>query len=316
MRVLVTGGTGYLGRAVVERLAAHGHAPVVFARRGTAGTPSAVLRGVGIEAVDGDVRDADAVLRAVGRCQAVCHLAALVSVWQPRPEIFDETNIGGLRNVIAAVERAGLERLVCASSFLARPPFGRSAPMTANDYQRTKVAADRLMSDAIGRGAPLVRLYPGVVYGPGPATEGNLVGRLVRDHLAWRLPGLIGADRRWSFAFVSDVADAFVAAMVRAAPGASYLVGGPNVPQMRVFEIVRDLTGRRLPWRIPDALAAALGAVEETRARLMRRPPLLTRGAVDILRHDWPLDSGEATRDLDYHVRPLPDGVEALVRAL
>lgn len=314
MRVLVTGGTGYLGHAVVERLAAHGHVPVVFARGRTAGT--SLEPPTGVETIEGDVRDADALARAVSRCEAVCHLAALVSVWQPRPLLFDEVNVGGVRHVIAAVERAGTGRLVCASSFLARPPLGRSTPITGNDYLRTKVAADLVLSDAIARGLPLVRLYPGVVYGPGPATEGNLVGRLVRDHLGGRLPGLIGADRQWSFAFVSDVADAFVAAVERATPGSSYVVGGTNAPQMRVFEIVRDLTGRRLPRRIPNRLAAIVGAVDEMRARLVRRPPLLTRGVVEIFRQDWPLDSSAATRDLNYRVRPLQEGVEALVRAL
>ncbi len=307
MRILVTGGTGYLGRAIVERLAAQGHTPVVFARRphDSAG-----------EMVTGDIRDADAVARAVDGCEAVCHLAALVSIWQPDPRSFDEVNVGGLRHVMAAVERAGVARLVCASSFLALPPAGRSVPIAANDYQRTKVAADLAMTAAIARQLPLVRLYPGVIYGPGPETEGNLVGRLVRDHLAGRLPGVIGADRVWSLTFIADVADAFVAAIERGTPGASYAVGGVNVPQMQVFEIVRVLTGRSLPRKLPFALARTIGLVEELRARVTRRPPLLTRGAVEIFRHDWPLDHIEAARDLGYHGRTLQDGVEALVRAL
>lgn len=309
MRVLVTGGTGYLGRAVVARLAAHGHDPLVFARR-------ASQSGLPARAIDGDICNSDAVLRAVDGCDAVCHLAALVSMWQPDPAVFDRTNVGGLRHVLDAVERSGVTRLVCASSFLARAPLGHRDPMAGNDYQRTKVAADALMTSAIARGAPLVRLYPGVVYGPGPATEGNLVGRLVRDHLARRLPGLIGAARQWSFAFVTDVADGFVAAIERAAPGTSYALGGPNAPQMRAFEIVRDLTGRRLPLRIPYGLATAVGALDEARAWITQRPPLLTRGVVDIFRHDWPLDSREAARDLAYPTRSLEDGIEALVRAL
>lgn len=309
MRVLVTGGTGYLGRALVERLAAHGHEPVIYARRASAsGIPAATI--------DGDIRDAALVQRAVSGCDAVCHLAALVSVWQPRPRTFDEINVDGLRHVIAAVEQYGVSRLICTSSFLASPPHGQVAPLVANDYQRTKVAADQLMTIAIARGVPLVRLYPGVVYGPGPATEGNLVGRLVRDHLAGRLPGIIGAERLWSFAFVTDVADAFVQAIERGSPGASYALGGPNEPQMHLFQCVRDLTGRPVPRRIPYALATAAGAAGEMRARLTGRPPLLTRGVVEIFRHDWPLDSRDAVRDLRYRVRPLADGMTRLIGAL
>ena len=65
----------------------------------------------------------------------------------------------------------------------------------ANDYQRTKVAADRLADEAVRDGSPLIRVYPGVVYGPGSFTEGNLVGRLIADHLKHKLPGLVGPEQ-------------------------------------------------------------------------------------------------------------------------
>ena len=120
---------------------------------------------------------------------------------------------------------------------------------------------------AIAEGLPLVSLVPGVIYGPGAVTEGNLVGRLVADHLAGRLPGLIGAERCWSYAYVDDVAEAHVSALTPEALAGEYLLGGENAPQMRVFEIVRDETGSALPRRIPFALASAMGWVEEMRAR-------------------------------------------------
>ena len=87
------------------------------------------------------------------------------------------------------------------------------------------------------RGLPIVTLFPGVIYGPGLATEGNLVGRLISDHRARRLPGLIGADKPWSYAYVDDVANAHVAALERGRSGAEYRLGGVNAAQMRVFEI-------------------------------------------------------------------------------
>ena len=83
-------------------------------------------------------------------------------------------------------------------------------------------------------------LYPGVVYGPGVMSEGNLVGRLLADHRAGKLPGLIGADRVWSFSWVDDVAAAHVRALERAAPGSRYQLGGENAPQIRPFEILRE----------------------------------------------------------------------------
>ena len=302
MRVLVTGGTGYLGAAIVRALLRHGHTPVTFARGASrSGTPG--------DFVDGDIRDRDAVARAARGADAVCHTAALVSIWRRRPQEFDEINIGGLQTVLSVCAELNIPRVVYTSSFLARAPAGASAPLSANDYQRTKVAARDIVRDAAKRGAPIFALLPGVIYGPGAATEGNLVGRLVADHLAGRLPGIVGADRQWSFSYVDDVADAHVAALTHGEPGREYLVGGENAPQMRLFEMLRALKGTPLPRRIPYAVASAIGAVEEARARLLGRPPLITRGAVEIFRHDWPLDSRESTETLGYRFRPLAEGL-------
>jgi nucleoside-diphosphate-sugar epimerase len=306
MRVLVTGGTGYLGRTIVLALASHGHTPIVFAR-------AASRSGLPGQLVDGDIRDRGAVSRAADGVEAVCHAAALVSIWRARREEFDEINIRGLENVIDVCRRYGLARLVYTSSFLALPPAGQTAPLAANDYQRTKVAGLAIARAAAARGMPIVSMCPGVVYGPGTVTEGNLVGRLVRDHLERRLPGIIGADRVWSFAYVDDVAAAHVAALKRGEPGREYLVGGENAPQMRVFEILRRLRGTSLPRRIPYAVATAAAYIEEALAVGVGRPPLVTRGAVEIFRHDWPLDSQPSVVALGYTVTPLEQGLRRLL---
>jgi len=309
MKVLVTGGTGYLGRAVVRALAGRGHELVVFARTATrSGLPGTL--------VDGDVRDRDALDRAAAGCEALCHSAALVSIWRRRSADFDDVNVGGLKNAIAVVAARGIPRLLYTSSFVALPPRDRDAPMAANDYQRTKLAADRVADAAVADGAPLTRVYPGVVYGPGSFTEGNLVGRLIADHLRGRLPGLIGPENRWSYAYVDDVADGHCAALERGRPGARYQLGGENAPQRRVFEIVQEITGRRPPQRIPFPAAMLLGAMEELRVGLIGGTPLVTRGAVDIFRHDWSLDSSEAVRDLGYTITPLAEGVRRTLAAL
>jgi NAD+-dependent farnesol dehydrogenase len=212
MKVLVTGGTGYLGRAVVSALASRGHDVVVFAR-------SASRSGLPGTAIDGDIRDRAAVERAAAGCDAIAHAAALVSIWRPRPADFDDINVGGLRNVLAAAAAHGTARVLYTSSFVAMPPRGRTEPLLANDYQRTKVEADRLAGQAAGEGVPLIRVYPGVVYGPGTFTEGNLVGRLIADHLKHRLPGLVGPEQRWSYAYVDEVAAGHCAALERGRVG-------------------------------------------------------------------------------------------------
>lgn len=260
------------------------------------------------------MRDANAVAAAVRGCDAVCHAAALVSLWRRDRREFDEVNVGGLQHVLEAARAAGVTRVVCTSSFLALPPSGGRTPGRWNDYQRTKVAADDLVSRAVTDGAPVIRMYPGVLYGPGAATEGNLVGGMIADHLRGHLPGIVGARCLWSCAWVEEVAAAHVAAIERGTPGARYVLGGENAPQMRIFEVVRDLTGRPLPRRIPAALASVAGVVEELRASLTGRPPRLTVGTVEILTRDWSMDSSVAQRDLGYRIPRLDEGLARVVR--
>ncbi|HTH02413.1 MAG TPA: NAD-dependent epimerase/dehydratase family protein [Vicinamibacterales bacterium] len=306
MNVLITGGTGYLGRAIVRSLVRRGYEPIVFARHATtSGLPGRL--------VDGDIRDRDAVRRVARGADAIIHSAALVSLWQRNPASFDEINVGGLEAVLDAAKSLGTRRIIYTSSFLALPPAGANAPLAANDYQRTKATALAVARAAQSTGQPIVILIPGVIYGPGVATEANLVGRLVADQRAGRLPGIVGADRTWSYAYVDDVADAHVSALAPTVRGTEYVVGGVNVPQIRVFEILRELTGAKLPRRIPFAVASGIAWVEEGRATLTGRPPLITRGAVTIFRYDWRLDSSRSVEELSYRVTPLESGLKSLL---
>src|SRR5436190_15698874 len=164
MRVLVTGGSGYLGGAIVRALARHGHDAVVFARRATAsGLPGQLF--------DGDIRDRRAVQRAADGVDAVIHSAALVSIWQATPSTFDEINVGGLETMLEVARTAGIPRIIYTSSFLALPPAGATTPLSANDYQRTKTRALEVARAATAAGQPVVTMVPGVIYGPGSTTE-------------------------------------------------------------------------------------------------------------------------------------------------
>ena len=309
MRVLVTGGTGYLGRAVVRALLGARHEVVLYGRTASAS-------GVPCSAAYGDIRDTPRLLAAADGCDAILHSAALVAVWTGRSRDFDDVNVGGLRGVLEVARQRGIRRVLYTSSFLALPAAGLEAAPLWNDYQRTKAAADLLAHTAVGQGAPIIRLYPGVIYGPGAVTEGNLVGRMVADHLKGKLPGVVGADRVWSFSYIEDVAAAHVAALESGVPGRRYLLGGEEAPQMRVFDIVATLTGRRRPRRIPDWLASTAAFVDELGALWFGRAPLLTTGTLEILMRDWPLGHQLASEELGYRVTPLEDGVARMVQAI
>ena len=220
MKVLLTGATGFLGRTVARRLAARGHALRLLARRATnlAGLPDATEAAIGR-------RDATAAsfARAAEGCDAVLHLAALVKIWVPDPERFeaDERRRHPERAGGGARRRARGSSTPPRSSRSARPGRARSTPRgrirgrpIRNAYERTKALADAIAREAAARGEDVVILYPGVVYGPGEMTEGNLVAQMVADHLNGRLPGLVGpGDRRWSYAFVEDVAEGHALAL-------------------------------------------------------------------------------------------------------
>ena len=308
MKVLVTGGTGYLGRAIVRTLLDRGHDPIVMARRAGRAVD------VPCPTIEGDVRDHRAMRDAVRGIDGVIHSAALVSVWQRDPADFDRINVGGLETLldVCAVEKTG--RIVVTSSFLALPPAGATRALEANDYQRSKVRAREVARAAALRGLPVITIVPGVIYGPGPDSEGNVIGRLFRDHLARRLPGIVGADRLWSFSYVGDVAEAHVRALESGEPGEEYIAGGENLPQRRAFELLRAARGTPLPRRIPGPLAHLAAAWEE-KVAARTRPPRVTRGTVRILLRDWPLDNARSIQKLSYRITPFEQGIKHLLAA-
>ncbi len=322
MRVLLTGATGFLGRAVARRLVARGHTLRVLAR------PTSRLAGLpeGVLVAEGDVTSASSMARAAEGCDAVLHMAALVKIWVPEPAQFEAVNVAGLDNALAAARSAGA-RLVYTSSFMALGPSGPSAldaerphpgPPFRNRYEETKARADALARAASAAGQDVVTLYPGVIYGPGEMTEGNIVARMIADHLNGRLPGLVGpGDRRWSYAFVEDVAEGHVLALEQGLSGSRLVLGGENATLCRVFDLVREITGVPPPrHRIPYGLASAIGRAQWLWAETTGHPPQLTHGEVGVFREEWACDSARAVREIGYEWRPLAEGLRETVRWL
>jgi nucleoside-diphosphate-sugar epimerase len=182
-----------------------------------------------------------------------------------------------------------------------------------NDYERTKTLADRQARRAIAAGQPVNVVYPGVIYGPGEMTEGNLVVRHVLDLLHRRLPALLGTpERRWCYVFVDDVARGIAEVLERARPGARYVLGGENVRLGAFYALVEELSGVPVPRRrLPDGLAKVLGAVQKGWARLRGSTPALTPDLVEVYRHDWAYSSARAAADLGYTPRGLREGLGA-----
>jgi farnesol dehydrogenase len=318
VKVLLTGGTGFLGKNVARRLAAAGHAVRVLARG------SSNLEGLPekAEIAKGDVTDAESLVRAAEGVGAVFHMAALVKNWVPDPERFDRVNVGGFRNALGAAKANGA-RLVYTSSFMAIGPAGPEPADESrlhpggyrNHYERTKALADAAAREAAAAGDDVVMLYPGVVYGPGDITDGNIVVQLVRDHLKGQFPGIIGGgDRMWSYSFVEDVAQGHVLALEKGRRGERYFLCGDNVGMNDFFALLERLSGRPAPrLHIPYAAASALGYTLWLWAELTGHPPLLTQNEVGVFREHWAYSSKKAQAELGYACRPLEDGLRTTV---
>lgn len=319
MKILVTGATGFLGRRTVAALAPrHDLRLLVRPRASRERFPA------GIEFAAGDVTDRASLASAAAGCDAVLHAAALVKIDAPAAE-FDRVNVGGLENVLAVAGGAKVPRVVYVSSFIALGPTesapggelderAESAPRTwINDYQRTKTLSDMRARRAIAEGAPLSVIYPGVIYGPGELTEGNILVRHLLDLAHGRLPALVGrAERRWNYVYVDDVAAGIVATLEQEPTGRRYMLGGENVTQGELYRLVAELGGIRVPrWRMPDFAATAGGAAMKYWARLTGGVPRLTPDLVEIYRHDWAYDSATAAGELGYRPRSLRSGLEA-----
>lgn len=325
MKILLTGATGFLGSRLTRRLLDNtDHEPTLLVRPGRERQLPESSR---IAVCPGDITDRASVERALEGCRALIHTAAKVSVWARDRSEFERVNVDGTLELFDCAVRAGVDRIIYVSSFLALgfstgPLLNEDGPhereIHFNDYERTKYLADRAATELAGQGAPIVTLYPGVIYGPGQLTEGNLIVNLLIDYMTGKLPARIGHGRqRWNFVFVEDVVSGILLALKKAAPGSRYILGGENLSLNEFFSAVEKTTGIPQPaMSVPFGPAKALGALEEAAAFLFGRMPRTTRGVVDIFRRNWVFDSGRAERELGYTHRGLIEGLRTTVEWL
>lgn len=319
MKLLLTGATGFLGKNVARQLSARGHVLRILARE----TSNLHALPTSVEVARGDVTLAESVKEAARGCDAVLHMAALVKNWAPERARFDEVNVHGFRNVLAAAQAAGA-RLVYTSSFMAIGPAGPEPADESqvhpgrgycNDYERTKAGADCVAREAAAAGGDVVMLYPGVVYGPGELTDGNLVVQMIADHLRGRLPGIIGpGDRLWSYSFVEDVALGHALALEKGRAGERYFLCGENASLKDLFAALQQAANVAPPRiHIPYPVASALGRLLWLWADVTGHPPLLTHGVVDVFKQHWAYTSQKAERELGYRITPLAEGIRRTV---
>jgi nucleoside-diphosphate-sugar epimerase len=306
---LVTGGGGFLGRAIVEQLRARG-VPVASFARGE--YPALAARGV--ETLRGDLGDAAAVQRACAGRHVVFHVAARAGVWGPYDE-FRRANVEGTRHVVEGCRAAGVPRLVYTSTpsvvFDGRDLCGvdESAPYPAryeSAYPETKAIAERMVLAANGPDLATVSLRPHLVWGP---RDPHFVPRITARARAGRLRIVGDGRNRVDTIYVDDAARAHLHAAERLAPGspvagrAYFLSAGKPV---LLWEMVNHLLAAAdlppLTRSIPARVAWLVGLVFELvhRGLGLRAEPLMTRFlARELATSHW-FDTTAARRDLGW----------------
>jgi len=319
MNVFVTGGTGFIGGAVVQRLLEAGHEVRALVRPGA---DTRQLDGLPVERVEGDLRDAESLRRGVAGCDWVFHVAALYSYWGHAWEDFYQTNVKGTRRVLEAARDAGVSRIVYTSSIAVlgfnkdRSPANEDTPSTLADmighYKRSKFMAEEVARDFARQGLPVIIVNPGAPVGVGDHKP-TPTGQIIVDFLSGRMPAYV--DTGLTIVDVEDVAAAHLLAAERGRVGERYILGGENLTLKQVLDLLAEVSGRpRVRFRIPHAVALGWAYVDAALARLNpRRIPTATPEKVRLSRRYEYFDSGKAVRELGL---PQTSAREALRKAV
>ena len=311
MKVLVTGGAGFLGQALCRALLAEGHEVASFQR-----SHSPALEALGVRQLRGDLADADAVRAAFAGQEAIFHNAAKAGAWGSAESYF-AANVTGTRNVLAAMRAHGIGRLVYTSTPSvthsgrtpveggneANTPYGTrfKAP-----YPATKLIAEKEVLAANDATLATVALRPRLIWGPG---DTQLLPRLVERARAGRLRFVGGGHNRMDTTYIDNAAQAHVDAFKAlrqgaACAGKAYFISNGEPREVRT--IVNDMLAAAgvppVTGRVPYGVAYAAGAVLEAAWSLLRldgEPPMTRFLAEQLSTPHW-YDISAAARDFGY----------------
>ena len=299
-RVFVTGGSGVVGRALVERLVAGGDEVVALARSRPA---EETVRGLGAEPARGELFDEDALAAAMAGCSVIYNVAGVNSLCVDDPEPMLRTNIAGPPVVVRAAARAGVARIVHTSS---AATVGEASGLIGREdtphrgwylstYERSKTEGEQAVFEA-GRqhGVEVVCVNPSSVQGPGRAGG---TARFLLAYLDGRLKVFVPTNV--SLIDISDCAEGHVLAAERGVAGERYLLNSIALSITEALALAGDVAGvSGKPRMLPRQVATAGAWVVEHGSRLARRKPPVCREMVRTLLHGHIYDGSRASREL------------------
>ena len=318
MRVVVTGGAGFVGRSVVRRLVARGDRVVAIVRDPDRATHLADL---GVELRAGDLSNVGDLVDAMRGGDAVVHAAGSYRVGIPareRPAMLD-ANVGAALRVMDAAATAGIGRIVHLSTVNV---FGNTHGRIVDErfrrtlddgflsyYDETKYLAHRAVEERMASKAPIVIAMPGQVYGPG---DHSAIGGQLQGAHDGTLRYLSVADLGITPVYVEDVAAGILAALDRGRIGESYVIAGQNVRLRDALAAAARVGGRGLPaLTLPEGLMR-IGALAPARlARAAGFPDNLREVVRASAGVTYWASSAKAAAELGYAPRDLPSGLRA-----
>ena len=313
---LVTGGTGFVGSAVVRALLAAGARVRALVRPGS---DRRNLEGLAVDDRPGSLEDPASIESALAGCTAVFHVAADYRIWVPDPRPMFRVNVEGTRNLMQAALRAGVKRVVYTSSVAVLglredgAPADETTPVTLGDvvgpYKRSKFLAEaevrRLAADA---GLPAVIVNPSTPIGPRDIRP-TPTGRIVVEAAAGRIPAYV--DTGLNLVHVDDVARGHLLAFERGRVGERYILGGEDMTLAEMLAIIAELCSRPKPWvRLPRAAVYPVALAAQVYGRLTGREPLVTLDGLRMSRKKMFFSSAKAIQELGYRSRPAREALQ------
>jgi len=316
MKILVTGGTGFTGKALVKRLLDDGHEVVALDYK--EGLKTEELRAWGAEVIIGSVTDRVVVERAVNGVQVVQHLAAAFRELNVPESHYDEVNIQGTRNVLEAAEKQGVEKFVYCSTCgvhgnIDNPPAGEDAPIQPADYyQRTKYEAEPVVLEFVEKGMKATILRPAAIFGPGDPERFQMIFRRVKKG---RFPMFGNGKTTYHPLYIDNLVDALVLAMdPEKGNGEAYLIADEEFVEIEdlVRRVAKALNVEVSIPHYPVWPVVAAGHICEWVCKPFGIAPPIFPRRVDWYRQNRAFKIDKAKRDLGY--RPGIDLDEGLRR--
>jgi dihydroflavonol-4-reductase len=319
MKLLVTGGTGFLGAHLVPKLVAEGHEVRVIGRSKPSGPGFEK-----VEFVQADLKNREAVRRALEGVQALYHLAGLVSFQDKDARRMYELHVDATRELLRDVRESGVQRVILASTSGTIAVSKEERVGTEEDgypievvgrwpYYLSKIYEEKLSLEYCRQHAiPLVVLNPSLLMGPGDDRLSSTW--TVLKFLQGEIPAMPGGGM--SFVDVRDLADAFVQALSRGEVYGRHLMG-VNLSMTDFFHRLERLSGVAAPrLKLPSRVNVLGAKVLEQVAKWRGTKPTLDPQEVDIGEHWFWLDASKAERELGFKPRDVHETLHDTVQYL